>query len=109
MGRPTKSVHEKRIETLALRLTTAEKSHIEQQAAVSGLSLAKYCRKLILKSRFNGVAEGSNTQLLYELNKLGLELADLKRASVQGCDPSRVETLLDKLETTLDEVAINGA
>lgn len=109
MGRPKKSVHEKRIETLALRLTTAEKSHIEQQAAVSGMSLANYCRKLILKSRFNGAAIGGNTQLLYELNKLGLELSDLKRISAQGCDPSRIEMLLDKLESTLDEVAINGA
>ena len=109
MGRPKKSTAEKRSEILALRLSHAEKSHIENQASIMGMTVPDYCRKLILKARFNSAAQGNNAKLIYELNKLGLQLAEVGGLPDQACDPSQFEALLNQLEVKLDEVAIDGS
>jgi len=51
MPRPKKNDDDRRTETLAFRLTPAERLRIEQAAIAAGLSASEYARELTLKGR----------------------------------------------------------
>lgn len=107
MGRPKKGEHEARSETLRFRVTVAEKAHVENQAATAGVSVADYARNIILGRRAKAAPVRDDSSLLYELNQVGVALAEIKRAG-QGCDPDQVERVLSRLEAALDKVAADG-
>ena len=107
MGRPKKSEHETRSETLRFRLTLTEKTHVETQAATAGVSVADYARNTLLVRRVRANPVREDASLLFELNQVGTNLAALKRSG-QGCDPDRLDSVLAQLETVLDKVAADG-
>lgn len=107
MGRPKRDEHENRSEVLRFRVTVAEKAHVEKQAEAAGSSVADYARNAILGRRIKAAIPRDDSSLLYELNRVGMELAAIKGAG-QGCDPDRLARALTQLETVLDEVAADG-
>lgn len=104
MGRPKSSEHERRDERIALRLTAAEKAHLETQAAQTGMSLASFARKLILDQRLPSPNTASDAALLCELNRIGVIFARVADARIQGCDPDELATTLNLFRDTLEKV-----
>lgn len=104
VGRPKSSEHERRDERIALRLTAAEKAHLETQAAQTGMSLATYARKLIFKQRLPAPVKASDAALLCELNRIGVMFNDLAGARFQGCDPDELAITLNLFRDTLEKV-----
>lgn len=105
IGRPIMDEHEKRSETLALRLTLAEKTILEKQAANAGISLAAYVRRLMLNARVPTSSGIHDAALLTELNRLGLEFNRVASAGLEGCDPQRLDAVLVKFNETLTHVS----
>lgn len=104
-GRPRKGEHERRSETLGLRMTLAEKAVLEERASHAGMSVASYARRLILEARppvSSGMGEAA---LLTELNRLGLEFNRTASAGLEGCDPSSLDALLGQFSETLAKVS----
>jgi len=108
MGRPKQDEHEKRSDVLRFRVTVAEKAHVEKQAATAGLSVADYARNTILGRRTKAAPARKDSSLLFELNQIGMDLAEIKSAD-QGCDPDQLERVLNQLESALDMVAADGS
>ena len=104
MGRPKKHSLERRDAKLDLRLKTAEKSHVEHQAAEAGMSAAEYGRNLILGRRVTATPTRADAALLFELNRIGVNLNQLTKAFNQGCDPDGLEAVADELRDTLQRI-----
>lgn len=80
MARPKKDPDELRTETLAFRLTPAERVRIEQAAAQAGLGPSAYARMQALKGRV--VVPEHRTlhpDLFDELRRIGVNLNQLTR------------------------------
>jgi len=106
MGRPIKSAHERKTEKLDLRLTTAEKAHVEKQAAMAGMSVAEYARQVILGHRVRAAQnQRGDAAVLSELNRIGVELGRIAKPGDRGCNPDALDGLSAALAETLAVVA----
>ena len=80
MARPRKEPDDRRSETLAIRLTVAERIRVEQAAFAAGLSASEYARSLVLAGR---VVVRQNRALDHaafdELRRIGVNLNQLTR------------------------------
>ena len=80
MARPRKDPDELRTETLAFRLTPAERLQIEAAAAEAGLSPSAYARKQAVKGRVIVPAHRTLDPALFdELRRIGVNLNQLTR------------------------------
>ena len=100
MARPRKDSDELRTETLAFRLTPAERIQIEQAAAKANLTPSAYARMQALKGRV--VVPEHRTlapDLFDELRRIGVNLNQLTRLAHINEDPPKD---LPRLCTALD-------
>jgi len=86
MARPRKLVHEKRDRRFNLRLTPAELAHLHLQAQRAGLNPHEYARRRALGHALvvNGGAQKADPALVSELNRVGVNVNQLARATNMG-------------------------
>ena len=90
MARPTKQDHEKRSETARFRVTLAEREHIRAQAEAAGLTEAEYLRRRTLGYRVPPApSRSADPALVSELNRIGVNVNQLARASHRGSEFTR--------------------
>ena len=104
MARPRKEPDERRSETLAIRLTAAQRIRVEQAALAAGLSASEYARSLVLAGR---VVVRQNRALDHaafdELRRIGVNLNQLTRLAHQrGQFPAGLSDVF----VTLDRILI---
>lgn len=108
MARPRKIPDERRNQTLAARLTAAERVQIEQAAADAGMTASDYMRMQALRGRISVPARRSLDHAAFEqLRRLGVNLNQLTRianqtqelpAGLSRCCAALEELLLRELQ-----------
>jgi hypothetical protein len=103
MARPRKELGDLRSETLAIRLTSAERIRVEQAALAAGLTASDYARGLVLSGR---VVVRQNRKLDHaafdELRRIGVNLNQLTRLAHQrGRFPAGLSDVFATLERIL--------
>ena len=103
MARPRKEPDDRRSETLAIRLTSAERIRVEQAAFAAGLNASEYARPLVLAGR---VVVRQNRALDHaafeELRRIGVNLNQLTRLAHQrGQFPEGLSDVFAALERIL--------
>ena len=87
MARPKKQDEEKRSETARFRVTVAEREYIRAQASSAGLGEAEYLRRRALGYAVPPARSGrSDPALISELNRIGVNVNQLARATHRGSD-----------------------
>lgn len=97
-GRPRKEPHEARSEWLpAMRVTPAERHHIEQMAARAGLPVMEYRRRAAMGQRIVARRSTADDKALVALARVGANLAQIVRALNyrQGIPSDLAETLAE--------------
>ncbi len=86
MARPKKQPAEQRDQRFNLRFTQAELEHVHAQAARAGLSAHEYARRRSLGHIVSPAAasRGADPALISELNRIGVNLNQLARATNMG-------------------------
>lgn len=85
MGRPRKHLEERRTDTLAFRLTAAERVQIEQAAQRAGLTASEFARAQALRGRVvSREARGLDPAAFAELRRIGVNLNQLTRLAHRG-------------------------
>lgn len=102
MARPKKNLAEKRGKPMSFRpASETEEQSIMEKVRQSGLSASEYLRQAALRSRV--VVKESKSKvdfdLIYELNKVGVNLNQLVHAShIRGEIPAAIPNLCEKIE-----------
>lgn len=99
MARPTKAPEEKRTALVRFRVTVLERAMIDEAAAAAGLDPSEFCRRRALSYRIPPARSVADDRLIYEINRIGVNLNQIKRAAHLG------KTLEGKLSAALDELA----
>ena len=87
MARPRKQDREKRNEVARFRVTLAEREYIRAQAQAAGLLEAEYLRRRALGYAVPPARPGrSDPALVSELNRIGVNVNQLARATHRGSD-----------------------
>ena len=87
MARPKKQDGEKRDEVARFRVTLAEREYIRAQANAAGLGEAEYLRRRALGYAVPPARSGrSDPALISELNRIGVNVNQLARATHRGSD-----------------------
>ena len=76
-GRPVLHPEEKRSERINIRLTPAEKRHIETQAEAAGIKPNEYARRRCLGYTVAPLGGQRNAAIVSELNRVGVQLSGL--------------------------------
>lgn len=107
MARPKKQPDEARTEWLPpMRVTTAERLHAEALAADLGLSLSDYGRRRILGYRIVSRPSPVADRALYELNRVGVNLAQIvKRLNATGDMALDAAEVLAEVRAAVEKVA----
>ncbi len=111
-GRPRKAVAEQRTERLSgIRLTTAERAHIEAQAERAGLPVAEFARRAILGIRIEPRRSSADERMLFEINRIGVNLAQLVKALHFGQTPlvAEIEATVADVRGALERLAGDGS
>ena len=108
MARPTKAPEEKRTAKFPpVRVTEAEILHLHEQAQTVHLSLSEFIRQRVLSGRITPPRSPSQTSLITELNKIGVNLNQIARQVNRGRDhdPHHLDHVLHQLTTALEKAA----
>lgn len=105
MARPIKAPDEKRSETARVRLTIAERAHLRAQADIAGLTESDFLRRRALGLPVRSSSVRSDPALVTELNRIGVNVNQLARATHRGADFTRywreigaqIETMLGRM------------
>lgn len=90
MARPKKNAHEKRDQRFNLRLTLAEIEHVRLQASRAGLEPHEYVRSRVLGHHVSpSPSRNSDPALINEINRIGVNVNQLARASHRGSEFTR--------------------
>lgn len=90
MARPKKEQHERRDQRFNLRYTLAEIEHLRAQAAAAGLDPHEYARRRTLGHAVPPAPQrSSDPALISELNRIGVNVNQLARASHRGSEFTR--------------------
>lgn len=91
MARPKKSDAEKRSQVVNMRFTLAEHEHLRAQAESAGLSVSDYVRRRAIGYTVPPAPSRatSDPALLSELNRIGVNVNQLARASHRGAEFTR--------------------
>lgn len=90
MARPKKEQHEKRDQRFNLRYTIAEIEHVRAQAALAGLDPHEYARRRTLGHAVPPAPQrSSNPAVISELNRIGVNVNQLARATHRGSEFTR--------------------
>ncbi|MEM9128423.1 MAG: plasmid mobilization relaxosome protein MobC [Pseudomonadota bacterium] len=106
MARPTKDQHEKRNQRFNLRFTLAEIEHVRSQAQAAGLEPHEYLRRRALGHAVAPApSSSSDPAIVSELNRIGVNVNQLARATHRGSDFTRYWMhIAGELRTTLEKV-----
>lgn len=106
-GRPKLAPDEQRGARLpGIRLTAAERAHIEEQAARAGLDVTDFCRRAILRRRIAPAATATDEAALLALNRVGVLLNQIaKRMNAGGTVPAHLVETLDQVRAAVDHLA----
>ena len=107
MTRPRKQPAEQRLTRLPCpRVTPAELAHVERQAITAGLSAAEFVRRAALGVSIAPRRSRSDDALLVELNRIGVNLNQMARATNSGRPPLAGELLaaLAELRSALEKL-----
>lgn len=90
MARPKKDQSERRDQRFNLRYTLAEIEHLRAQAQIAGLDPHEYARRRTLGHAVPPAPQrSSDPALISELNRIGVNVNQLARASHRGSDFTR--------------------
>lgn len=89
MARPEKNPEEKRSEVARFRLTVAERVFLREQAATAGLTEAEFLRRRALGLPVRATVARSDPALVAELNRIGVNVNQLARATHRGAEFTR--------------------
>lgn len=89
MARPVKTPEEKRSDVARFRLTAAERAFLRSQADAAGLSESDFLRRRALGLPVRAAAARSDPALVSELNRIGVNVNQLARATHRGADFTR--------------------
>lgn len=113
MARPLKDQHERRSEQLPpIRLTLAERSFVEEQAARAGVaSVSDYCRAAILGKPLQPRTETTaDPALVVALNRAGVNLNQVARHLNSGRGlPPDFRAVVAEFHRVLSRVLPDGA
>lgn len=99
VGRPRKAAGELRTDSLpAVRVTAAERAHVEDMAARAGLPLSEFCRRAALGIRVAERRGRADDAALATLNRAAANLYQIARALNFG------QSLPPDMADTMDEV-----
>jgi hypothetical protein len=105
MARPTKDDTAKRSERFNLRLTLAELAHVQAQAAHAGIGAHDYARRRVLGHRVPPARSQIDATLLSDLNRIGVNLNQLARASNSGADvQAEAAVLLAQVRGIIEQI-----
>ena len=107
MARPKKSAHEKRGDHLHVRLTTAERVHLDEIASSIGLTAAEFIRRRALGYRLPQPPVGSpvNAAAATALIRLGVNLNQMTRVlNTTGEIAPDLSALIARIEGELDRL-----
>ncbi len=106
MARPIKNEGEKRDQRFNLRMTRIEIETMREEAAKAGLNPHEYARRRALGHRVVSTSfRRSDPALINELNRIGVNLNQLARASNRGRElGEEVEVVIDQLQQALTMV-----
>ena len=105
MARPQKPEREKRDTWFKVRVTPAERAAIQARAQAAHLTPSDYARRMLINGRVE-VREAATLPFpaITELNRIGVNLNQMTRvANASGNIPAGLATLLERLNTLLDE------
>lgn len=110
-GRPRKAPGERRDATLPpIRVTLAERQHIEEQAARAGLPLVEYCRRVILRRRVAARMSEADQSAIVALNRAGVNLNQIAaRVNMTGDLADDFETVLAELRAAIQGIVADGS
>lgn len=107
MARPTKDDAAKRTERFNLRLTLAELAHVQAQAAHAGIGAHEYARRRVLGHRVPPARSQIDASLLSELNRIGVNLNQLARATNRGAEvQGDAEALLAQVRDIIEQIGV---
>lgn len=106
-GRPKKTPDERRTERLSgLRLTTAERQHVEAQAERAGLSVAEFCRRATLAQTIRPRPARVEDAAIVALNRVGVNLHQIVRALNFGTSlPKDIAKTLADVRAAVEKLA----
>lgn len=84
MGRPSKTVHDRRTERATIRFTASELAYVETQANTAALPVAEYLRKRGLGKQVTPPKSKLEASCLTELNRIGVNLNQIAHAANAG-------------------------
>lgn len=111
-GRPQKTDAEKRTKRFNLRFTEAEIEHLRLKASAAGLEPHEYARRRVLGERVTtaSTARPTDPALVSELNRIGVNVNQLARATHRGSDFTAFwRDVGDDLRSALAKVLRHGS
>ena len=111
IGRPKKAPAELRTERLAgIRLTAAERQHVDELAERAGLDVMEFCRRAILGQRIGQARRKADDRALVELNRIGVNLNQIAaRVNMTGDLAEDFRAVVAELRAALEKVAGHGS
>ncbi|MEX0409784.1 plasmid mobilization relaxosome protein MobC [Aquibium sp. LZ166] len=110
-GRPRKAPDEQRAERLpGVRLTSAERHHVELMAERAGLTVAEFSRRAILGQNVRARRAASDDRAIAEVNRVGANLHQIVRALnfKQGI-PRDIADTMAECRAALERLAADGS
>ena len=106
-GRPRKVAEEQRTDRLpGVRVTAAERVHVEELAARAGLPVTDFCRRATLGQRVHAPRAGVDETALVALNRIGVNLNQIAhRLNAGGRKPPHLDDVLREVLAAVERVA----
>jgi Bacterial mobilisation protein (MobC) len=105
MARPRKDELDARSEIARLRLTPAEKLHLDANAAAAGLTVSEFCRRRVLGLTVVPSPARADAALISEINRIGVNVNQLAYAFNADREfRGDWEAIRDELSRVLDKV-----
>ncbi|SMH26053.1 plasmid mobilization protein [Mesorhizobium australicum] len=111
IGRPTLAADERRDDRLpGIRVTAAERHHVELLAERAGVSVAEFCRRAVLGQRMPQRRAQADAVALVELNRAGVNLNQIAKRVNAGRDlPPDFPQVLAEVRSAVAKVAGDGS
>lgn len=110
-GRPRKAADERRDAVLPpVRVTFAERQHIEAQAARAGLPLVEYCRRVLLRRTVKARMSEADEAAILALNRAGVNLNQIAaRVNMTGDLADDFGAVLVELRAAIQGIVADGS